>query len=358
MKKMFKIIAALTLIMVLLVPTQSAHAQGPDGGGKVVFGQDFTLESGETLSGDLVVFGGNVVIEEDAVVNGSVVVFGGNVEFAKDSRINGDTVMIGGNMEVNGVVDRDMVVIGGQIDLMETAVVHGDISMVGGQVSRDAKAQVDGAILENIPAPTIQIPNLPAVPNVPDMPGIPNIPNPPVVVNANPMWEAMSVFLQAFAVAMLAMLLALFLQPQLERVSDAVVRQPLVAGSFGLMTAVLAPLAIVILVVTIILIPVALIAVVVLPLAWLFGIIALGQEVGERFTRGINQTWAPVLTTGFGSFLLMLVGGYIGMIPCVGWIAPFLIGVMGIGGVILTWFGSRPGPGTLTMQPVEVPPAS
>lgn len=359
MKKMYKIIATFAIMAFLIVPTQSVQAQGPDGGGKIVFGQDFTLISGETLSGDLVVFGGNVVIEEDAIVNGSVVVFGGNVEFAEGSEINGDTVMFGGNMEVKGIVDRDVVLIGGQIDLTESAVVHGDIALVGGQVSRDPEAQVDGNIVENIPAPTVQIPDLPVVPNVPDVPGIPNIPNPPVIsVDANPLGEAMNVVLRAFAVAALAMLLALFLQPQLERVSDAIVRQPVLAGSFGLLTAVVAPLAVLILVVTIILIPVALLLVIILPLAWLFGMIALGQEVGERFTQGINQTWAPVLTTGFGTFLLMLVGGYIGMIPCVGWLAPFLIGVVGIGGVIMTWFGSRSGPGTLTTQPVEVPPAS
>jgi hypothetical protein len=154
-------------------------------------------------------------------------------------------------------------------------------------------------------------------------------------------------------------LLTLFLQPQLERVSHAIIRQPVVAGSFGLLTVVLSPLVFVILVITLILIPVALLAVLILTLAWLFGVIALGQEVGERFTKAINQTWVPVFTTGFGTFALMLVGGYIGMIPCVGWLATFLIGIMGIGGVAMTWFGTRPAPGAMVIQPpVEVPPAS
>ncbi len=95
MKKIYKMIALFALMSFLLMPTQAVQAQGPEGGGKVVFGEDFTLKSGDTLGGDLVVFGGNVTIEEDAIVNGSVVVFGGNVEFAKDSKINGNTVMIG-----------------------------------------------------------------------------------------------------------------------------------------------------------------------------------------------------------------------------------------------------------------------
>jgi len=347
-------------MLFLLIPAGSAQAQGPDGGGKIVFGQDFTLASGETLSGDLIVFGGNVTIEEDAIITGDVVVFGGNVDFAADSEIKGDMVMIGGNMKVSGTLDRDLIVIGGQIDLSDTAVIHGDIATVGGQVARDPKAQVDGDVMENIPAPTIQIPALPVRPNLPDVPSIPDLPTPPIVrVDANPFGEAVNVVLRASAVAALAMLLALFLQPQLERVSDAVMRQPVMAGSFGLLATVLAPVTILILVITIILIPVALLVLLVLPLAWLFGVIALGKEVGERFTQSISQTWAPVLTTGFGTFLLMLVGGYIGMIPCVGWLAPFLIGVVGVGGVIMTWFGARPASGTLAVQPVDVvPPAS
>lgn len=361
MTKLNKMITVLALMAFLLVPTRSARAQGSSDTGKVVFGENYTLDSGETLAGDLVVFGGNVKIEEDATVGGSVVVFGGNVDLAENATIHGDTAMIGGNMNVDGIVESDMFIVGGQITLGGTAVVHGDISTMGGKVDVDPMAQVDGDILENIPAPTIEIPDVPDIPAVPNVPDVPNVPNvPDVNVNVNPFLEFVLVGLRAVAVAALAMLLALFLQPQLERVSDAIIRQPIVAGSFGLLTAVLAPFVIVILVITIILIPVALLAIVVLPLTWLFGVIALGQEVGERFTKAINQTWAPVLTTGFGTFLLMLVGGYIGLIPCVGWLLPFLVGLVAVGGVMMTSFGTRSAPGAPSVPPVpvEVPSAS
>jgi cytoskeletal protein CcmA (bactofilin family) len=358
MKKFTKLILVFAVLAFLLLPTRSAQAQDPSvDGGKVIFGQSFTLKSGEKLSGDLVVFGGNVVIEKEANIEGSVVVFGGNVDFAESAGIKGDMAIIGGSAKVNGVVDGNMVVVGGQISLTDTAVVHGDIASVGGQIARDPKARVDGNVVENIAAPSIEIPKIPNLPNIPD---VPDVQNPPVVnVNVNPVWEVINVFLRALAVAVLAVLLTLFLQPQLERVSHAIVRQPVVAGAFGLLTIVLSPLVLVILIITLILIPVALLAAFILPLAWLFGVIALGQEVGERFTKAINQTWVPVLTTGFGAFMLMLVGGYIGMIPCVGWLATFLIGIMGIGGVAMTWFGTRPAPGAMVIQqPVEVPPAS
>jgi hypothetical protein len=47
---------------------------------------------------------------------------------------------------------------------------------------------------------------------------------------------------------------------------------------------------------------------------------------------------------GTGTLLLMLVVGAIGLFPCVGWLAPFLAALLGIGGVAVTIFGSRPYP--------------
>jgi len=233
------------------------------------------------------------------------------------------------------------VVVGGQLLLTKTAVVDGDVAAMGGQVTKEPGAEVKGNMVNN--APPIDIPNIPNVPNTPN-----------VNINFNPFWEITVVVGRALAVAAVAMLLTLFMQPQLERVADAIAHQPVMAGGFGLLTLVLTPLVLVIMVITIILIPVAIIVVFVIPLAWLFGIIALGQEVGERFTTAINQTWAPVLATGFGTFLLLLVGGLVGLIPCVGWLIPFLIGLIAIGGVVLTWFGTRPVPGNTT-PPAQVP---
>ena len=106
----------------------------------------------------------------------------------------------------------------------------------------------------------------------------------------------------------------------------------------------MAQLYLVILAVTIILIPWPCWLAMALPLAWLFGMIAIGIEVGERFTRAINQTWAPPLTAGMGTFLMMLVVGGIGMMPCIGWLVASLVSLIGIGGVVLTIFGTQPYP--------------
>ncbi len=345
MKLKTNLLRIFILLTFLLLPTSNAYAQNPNGGGDVfLVGQNYTLAKGDELGGSLVVIGGNVLIEEDAKVGGDMVIIGGNVNTNGES--NGDIVVIGGNMTISSKVDGEIVAIGGQIQLTDTAVIDGNVTTVGGQLNRDPGAEINGTITNN--APPVAVPNGPG-----------GIPTPMVNYNYNPLWEAVNTLLRALAVAAIAMLLTLFFQPQFERVGDAILRQPFMAGSFGLLAFIVGPLAILIMAVTILLLPIAFIAALLIPLAWLFGVIALGQEVGDRFTKAINQTWAPVLSTGFGTFLLMIIGGALGLIPCVGWLIPFVIALLGVGGVAMTWFGTRVAPGNHPqVQAVEVPPAS
>ena len=49
----------------------------------------------------------------------------------------------------------------------------------------------------------------------------------------------------------------------------------------------------------------------------------------------------------------MLVVGAVGMVPCVGWLGPFLTALLGIGGVMMSWFGTR----TLFPRALTAPPA-
>ena len=323
MKITFKLIALIVLLALVFAPTSAAQARGLSGRlleGRVVFGDNFTLESGDTLTGDLVVFGGNVTVEEDAKVQGDMVVFGGNVSL--DGTVSGSTVIIGGT-----------------ITMGETSIVNGDLVTVGGSLNRDPGAKIEGEVVTNVPIPNIQIPNAPSPPNVPNPPSPPGSPN--FNFDFNPLANFFQMLFTSIAVSLLAMLASLFLQPQIERVSQAIVSNVVIAGSIGLLTGVMAPVVLVILAVTIILIPVSLLAAMTLALAWLFGLIAIGTEVGERFTRAINQTWAPPLTAGLGTFLMMIVVGTVGMIPCIGWLTTSLVALLGVGGVVLTIFGTQ-----------------
>ena len=89
MKLNFRILTLLTFLSLFMLPTRAAYAQGPGpDGGRVIFGNDYTLESGDTYFGDIVVFGGNVTIEEEAELKGNLIVFGGTA--VSDGEVGGD----------------------------------------------------------------------------------------------------------------------------------------------------------------------------------------------------------------------------------------------------------------------------
>jgi hypothetical protein len=323
-----KFISLLVLLGLLLLPSSVVQAQNPNPGDVVLVGQNYTLESGETLDGSLVVIGGNITIESEAEVNGDVVLIGGNMQAAGD--INGNLALIGGNMELSSEVSGDIALIGGQAQLKDTAIVDGSFTTVGGQLDRDPEAQINGEIVNNVP------PDFDNPPEVPDVPNIPNVPpSPDFGFFFNPIGQAFGVIGKALAMAVIALLLTLFLDVQIKRIGDYIVGQPLVAGSVGLLSIFVS-----------ILLIFTIIPVFVIVCAWILGIVALGQEVGDRFTRAINQTWQPILSTAFGTFLLTLVAGFIGLIPCAGWLFNLILTLVGIGGVMMTRFGSQTGSGT------------
>jgi cytoskeletal protein CcmA (bactofilin family) len=310
MMKRHKILTFLTLLAIVLFSASPAYAQGPDTDeGKVIFGSNYTLESDDTFNGDLVVFGGNVTVEEDAELNGNIVVFGGTITS-------------------NGLVNGDVVIMGGQVKLEEHAVVEGDLVTIGGQVEQADGAQVNGDVINNVP-PEIEIPS--GGGRVPPEIDLPNVPQPNFDFNFNPFMQFFQVFSWAFAIAAFAMLLMLFWQAPLERAGTTIVSQPLMSGAIGLVSVLVG-----------ILFALTIVPPIIVAFAWLFGIVAMGREVGERFATAINQRWTPVVTAGSGTFLLMVVGGAIGMIPCIGGLIVFLLGLLGIGGAISTWFNLQP----------------
>jgi cytoskeletal protein CcmA (bactofilin family) len=360
MKITFKFIAITLLLALMLLPALPASAQGLGSGspgGKIIFGDNFVLEAGETLSGDLVIFGGNVTLESGSTVTGSMAVIGGNVTGAEDVTVTGDLVMMGGNLSMDGKLNGNMVLVGGQAALGDAAIVGGDITTVGGNLERAPGAQIMGQIQDNSSAPSINIPGIPPVGSLPATPVVP-VPLPNTKINFNPLSGLLGTVGWAIAVSLIAVIASLFLQPQMERVSSAITSQPLITSSFGLITVAASLLVFLIMAITIILIPVSGLGLVILLLAWLFGLVALGHEVGDRLAQQLKQSWTIPLSAGLGTLLLMLVvGSLVSLVPCVGVLAAMLVGLAGLGGVVLTRFGSRsfPLPGIV---PMETPPAS
>ncbi|MFH2039989.1 MAG: polymer-forming cytoskeletal protein [Chloroflexota bacterium] len=331
MKTTLKVYTILILLLALFLPLQTAFADGFSDG-QVIFGSNFTLASGETLTGDLVVFGGSVTVEPEAHVIGDIVLFGGSLTIA-------------------GEVTGDVVLVGGSGLLKSTAIVAGDLNMVGGSYQTESGARVVGAINNFASPPSISY-DLPSQVTVPVIPNIPDDISRSIrsSFNFNPFSDFLWLFLKSMGWAALAALVMLFFDSHTRRVSRAVIYQPVIGSSIGLLTLLVVVVLAVILSITIILIPVALIGVLILAFAIAFGWIAIGLEVGQRTAQALHQDWPLPLSAALGTFVLNFMANGIGFIPCVGWLVPFLIGLLGLGGVLLSRFGTQ------TYPPSEILP--
>ncbi|MEJ2757411.1 MAG: polymer-forming cytoskeletal protein [Anaerolineales bacterium] len=324
----------LTVRFVSLVFTGSAHASNgytPLMDDEVVFFGTYTLESGNTLDGNLVVFGGVVSLEVDSAVRGDVVIFGGNVT-------------------VDGEITKNLVAIGGVASLSATAVVHGDLIAPATVIQRDEGAVIFGQIItENIPE--IDIPEI-TVPDTPDVPDTPQAPFYSNVSNAlRPVVQFFAALARALVFSAVSVLTFLIVPKNGSRVSKAIESNPVATGGFGLLSVAVFTAAVVmlgLLSITVILIPLTVPAIILLSLALalglLFGLIAAGAETGRRIMNAFKQTWSVTLQVALGSFSLAFVLGLLslGLWSFLGGLLWMAVGAMGLGSVLITRFGTRP----------------
>jgi hypothetical protein len=327
-KNHLKLLSAsiLTIILLVAFPTTTLAASPSD----VVIGNNYTLESGRTLNSDLFVVGGNVDLMSGSVVNGNVFLLGGTAHAA-------------------GTINGNVTVLGGTINLASTFILHGNLNTAGTTVNRDPSAQITGQVNINSGNTEVVIPG--------------NIQIPAFTINPNPVFNILWFFIDLFIWVLVAMVVAMFLPNHLMRTVQASFSQPLLSGGLGLLTAIILPIILILLAITICLIPVSLIGGFLLLVAWAFGMISLGYELGKRIVLSFKREWHPAFSAGLGMLILMLIlNGLQAIVPCVGWIPKALVSIWMLGAVLLTQFGIKPYPPTPvstasgTQQPL--PPSS
>ena len=317
---MRRVAAVLVVLGVLVLASPAPAYAAPVADDQVVFGGDFVLETGEVLLGDLVLFGGNATLQEG-------------------SRVNGDVFLMGGNVTVAGEVTGDVVLMGGNVELLPTANVHGDAVAIGGSLTRAAGARVGGRVVEggDIVGPFDF--TMPFDFGFPSWRGIG--PFESLRMGFSPVLGLIWFGFRSLLLAAVAVLVVMFWPQPTDRTGRAAVAQPILGGGLGLLTIVVGPILLLVLAITILLIPVTLIGIVLLLVAGLFGWIAIGLEVGRRLAEAFKWELQPPAAAGMGTLVLSLVVGGLGLFPCVGWLAPFLVASIGLGAVMLTRFGSR-----------------
>jgi len=291
----------------------------------------------ENITGDKFVFGDTFILEEEQALEGNLVVLGGTATLKQGSLVENDIILMGGTVEIEGTVEGDVVALGGLLILGSSAVVEGDVNVVAGHMDRSAGATIYGEENIGLEGPlTITVPGGVRLP----IPGGDNIPY--IAVQTNPFWQGLSILFISLFGAALAVLVVLFLPNQTQRIGQVSIKQAPISGGLGCLTVFALPFILVITTITIIGIPITILTAILFVFVVIYGIIALGTEAGQRLTRIINKDWSLVVSAGIGTFLLLLVvQGISTLIPCLGGIVWTIVGIVGIGAVLLTRFGTR-----------------
>lgn len=363
--------------LALPVPAQAQSPELlPDLEDRVIFGGEFTLRSGEALNGDLISFGGRIVLEQDSVVDGDLVTMGGSVQsegtiggdfvamgtwvrLSEYALVGGNFVPMGGTVEADGTISGDFVAMGSQANLGEHALVRGSLAMLGSSLHRAPGSEVMGDVITDSFPVDIELPELPTISQAPLDFRMDGFSFPRQFRGAQSFGGGLAddvlwTLFRAFAMATVAVLMVLFLPRHARRAADAVVAEPIAASGLALVTLIALPFVAILLSLTLILIPVVLLLVLLCAIALIFGWVAIGLEVGERLEAAFKSEWTEPVKAGVGAFVLSFAVALIGLIPCLGWLAGFLMLLLAFGGVLLTRFGTQAYP-MIEVLPVEAP---
>lgn len=296
----------------------------------------------KSLFDDRVVAGGTFTLESGDVQNGSLIIFGGTAAVEKDAEVEGDVVVLGGIVTIDGIVDGNVVGVGGVVNLDENAYVDGDLTTVAATLNREPGSKVRGQVVTGIDVPAFSlVPGAIDIPAIPEIPGIPDFQSSFGNPFAFSVWRIFWFIFRTLLWGALAALIAMLLPKPTTRASQAITNEPVLAGGVGLLTIIVTPIILVILAITCILSPVSLLGALALAVAWVFGRIAIGLEIGKRIAKMFDRDWPLPVAAGIGTFSLALVVDSVGtFIYCVGWLIPAIVGIFGLGGVVLSRFGT------------------
>jgi hypothetical protein len=325
LKTQRRILLLLTILLLLAVPTGGAVLAAPTTdkivkaddvvrNDIVLFDEDFTLEDGGRVTGDVIIFNGNADIA--GTVNGNVVLFNGNLTTADTAILSGDCVLFNGTTTGDGAISCTN---------MDVVLPDGIANFIGELASSGNFAPPTTVSVER-PSPFAHF----------------------VGGTAAAVARSLLFGLLAFAAA------SLIPQPML-RIEEALRKKPVASGAVGLLTAFSMPFVVAILaLVSAVLIlacglgllgfPVIIVLVLGMVAAGFLGWFTVGSVVGEFLAERLNlKSRSRPTTTALGTVAITFTLGFLGAIPFV--IGEGLIWMtivaLGLGATALTKFGTR-----------------
>jgi len=322
----------------------------------VVFANSVNING--TITGDLIAFARQVNVRGS--VQGNVIVFGQKLDFA--GNVGGDTIAFGQTILADGQIGQNLwgfgqtITVGRDVQLDKDATLFGQWAFINGDVGRDATAysqtlDVESKVGRNlhfeggalmIHAPSVIGRNLysktisekevqidPAV-------TIGGKKNAEFIKPQASRYQTLGYYAkQALRIGagFFMGLLLYWIVPGMRRISLSTMRTLLTSGGIGFLIAVAAPVAAIILAITLIGIPVALLLV----MLWLLGLYLAKIVVAKCIGCAI----LGVRENGLSSILLPLLVGLVIVIiavnlPYIGGILNFLIMLVGFGALAMT----------------------
>lgn len=271
-------------------------------------------------TGGRVRIGGDLNVPADHVVEGdTVTVFGSQVI---EGNVKGSVVAVFGDIELSGAISDDVVTVFGDVILKEGAQVEGDMVNILGNIERQGTIQIGG---DEVTMNAGEIGR-----RISDHIRLENLRFHWLLFPFQ--WPFWGLF---WALIWTAAMMAIF-PKQVKNMAMAIENDVIQVGLKGLLGVVGIVVAAVLLSITIIGIPVAALLGVLSWIAMAFGTVAIYYLVGERLAEQFHWEFSEIARALTGALLI----GLIVMLP-LGSIVQLFMGLWGLGGVLITKFGSH-----------------
>ncbi len=273
------------------------------------------------------VVGGRIDIAEGEVARDEIVMMGGAVTINGEARR--DVVVVGGQLTVNGTA-RDVVSVAGSMRLGPDAHIRGDVVSVGGSLSRSPGAEVDGEIVN------VSISGFDSVPWLSGWGGW-----------SMGQWWGLTPFHVAARTTqfiywiLLAVLTVALVGDRVSSASRSIEHEPIRLGAIGLVGFLaLTLLTCLFFVLSFLLIGIPFLIAALLGwwLAYIFGMVAVFQLLGQKLLAVLGKTDAAQLG------LVVAGGAALGVLhyfPFVGSLIWTVAAFLGLGAVFATRFGTN-----------------
>jgi hypothetical protein len=253
--------------------------------------------------------GSVVVIDQNEVECGSITAFGGTV--AINGAVRGNIVTFNSDVVVAGTVVGNVEQFGGKLVLRSGSNVHGNVDLYGASWAEGTNAGIAGNFTDHTDPVNLLFPYEGGLGYI---------------------------FWSLLIWIALGLLLTWLLPEHVMIVRTTAVNQVKRSLPLGLLSMLLAPAVLLVLFALVLSIPLAIIVGLGLLAAWALGTVAVGWQIGEylleRFAPQHNSRMMQVVAG-----LVVLVLG--GSLPYIGWVIILVPGMVGLGAVFLSRFGTR-----------------